>query len=99
MALIRVTPEILREAAGSIENLARDYLNLYTELYGKTSALTEVWGGEDNTAFVDRIAGFKPDLENMYRLMTRYVNYLRQTAQSYQDTQKEIIRRAGTLQN
>lgn len=97
--LIKVTPEILRDTARSIEDLAKNYQELYNELFGKTARLSEVWSGDDNVAFTDRIAGFKPDLENMYELMTRYVNYLRQTAQAYEDTQKEVIRRAGALQN
>lgn len=97
--LIKVTPEILRDTARAIEDLAKAYQELYNEFFSKTASLSEVWSGDDNVAFVDRIGGFKPDLENMYDLMTRYVNYLRQTAQAYEDTQKEVIRRAGSLQN
>ena len=96
---IRVTPQILREVAGDIERLAKSYQELYSNLYGKTDKLSDVWSGEDNVAFVNRIAGFKPDLEAMYSLMTRYVNYLNTTAKSYEDTQNAVKQQANLLQN
>lgn len=97
--IIKVTPEILKESASAISGLAREYQDLYQKLYGLARGLTDIWSGEDNKAFVERINGFEDDLITMYDLLNKYVKYLNDTAKSYEDTQTEIIRRANGLKN
>ena len=96
---ILVTPEMLEQAATSIESLAKEYKAQYTELYSTTGSLASTWSGADNVAFVNQIEGFKDDLEKMYTLMNRYAQYLRTTAKSYRDTQDSIIKQAKSLLN
>lgn len=96
---ILVTPEMLEQAATSIESLANEYKAQYTELYSTTGSLASTWSGADNVAFVNQIEGFKDDLEKMYTLMNRYAQYLRTTAKSYRDTQDSIIKQAKSLIN
>lgn len=96
---IVVTPEVLESTAASIESLANEYKAQYTELYSTTNSLASTWSGEDNTAFVNQIDGFKDDLEKMYALMNRYAEYLRDTAKRYRETQEAITKQARTLIN
>ena len=96
---ILVTPEMLEQAATSIESLANEYKAQYNELYSTTGSLASTWSGADNVAFVNQIDGFKDDLEKMYTLMNRYAEYLRTTAKAYRETQDAIIKQAKTLIN
>ena len=96
---IMVTPEMLEGAATSIEGLANDYKAQYNQLYAETGSLAQTWQGADNLAFVERIDGFKEDLEKMYALMNRYAEYLRTTAKAYRDTQNQVISQAKSLRN
>lgn len=96
---IRVTPEMLENAATSIESLANEYKAQYTELYSTTGNLASTWTGEDNVAFVNQIEGFKADLNAMYAKMMDYASYLRTTAKSYRDTQEAIVKQAKGLLN
>ena len=96
---IMVTPELLESTAKEIENLAGEYRTQYNELYTTTGNLASTWSGADNVAFVNQIEGFKDDLENMFRRMNQYAEYLRTTAKAYRDTQEAVARQARTLVN
>lgn len=96
---IMVTPEQLETAAGTIEGLATDYQSQYNALYSKTDALASTWQGDDNTAFVNQIAGFKDDFQKMYNLMNQYAEFLRKSAKAYRDTQDQVVAQAKTLVN
>lgn len=96
---ILVTPEMLEQAAASIEGLANEYKGQYTELYSTTGSLAQTWSGADNVAFTNQIEGFKDDLEKMYTLMNRYAEYLRTTAKAYRETQENVIKQAKALIN
>ena len=96
---IMVTPELLESTASEIEGLANEYKAQYNELYTTTGTLASTWSGADNVAFVNQIEGFKDDLENMFRRMNQYAEYLRTTAKAYRDTQEAVARQARTLVN
>ena len=96
---IKVTPELLESAAGSIEGLAADYKTQYEQFYSETNARASTWNGKDNVAFIDQIAGFKDDFEKMYNLMNRYVAFLRDSAKHYRDTQDAVVAQARKLTN
>lgn len=97
--VIVVEPQKLDNAAGKIETLANDYKALYNKLYGKTDELATSWSGKDNVAFVEQIAGFRDDLDGMYRLMMNYVDFLRQSAKAYRETQDAVVSEARKLVN
>lgn len=96
---ILVTPEQLETAATKIEGLATDYQTQYNALYSKTDALASTWQGEDNTAFVNQIAGFKDDFAKMYSLMNQYAEFLRTSAKAYRTTQQQVVTQAKGLTN
>ncbi len=96
---IQVTPEQLETDATKIEGLAADYKNQYDLLYKETGAMSSTWNGKDNIAFTDQIAGFKDDFEKMHTLMLNYVDFLRQSAKAYRDTQESVTSEARKLVN
>lgn len=96
---IQVTPEQLESAAGRIESLASDYKTQYEALYNQTNAMASTWKGQDNTAFVDQIEGFKEDFAKMQTLMLNYAEFLRKSAKAYRDTQNIVATEARKLVN
>lgn len=96
---IQVTPEQLESAAGRIEGLASEYQTQYDALYSETNAMATTWQGEDNTAFVQQIDGFKDDFKNMHALMLSYADFLRKSAKAYRETQDTIVAEAKKLTN
>lgn len=96
---IMVTPEQLETTAGTIEGLANDYQSQYNALYSKTDDLASTWQGEDNSAFVNQIAGFKDDFQKMYNLMNQYAEFLRKSAKAYRETQEQVVAQAKSLVN
>ena len=96
---IQVTPEQLESAAGRIEGLASEYQTQYDALYSETNAMASTWQGEDNTAFVQQIDGFKDDFAKMHSLMLSYADFLRKSAKAYRETQDTIVAEAKKLTN
>lgn len=97
---IIVTPEDLRRTANDISNLAADYESKYNQFYIEVNTLTgENWSGEDTTAFINQVEGFRDDFKKMHDLMEQYVTYLRNTAQAYDDTQSAVKTDAARLRN
>ena len=97
--VIVVDPKQLQNTASKIEALASDYKMLYNKLYSKTDDLALSWNGKDNVAFVEQIAGFRDDLDGMFKLMMNYVDFLRQSAKAYIDTQDAVVAEARKLVN
>lgn len=96
---IEVTPERLESAATKIEGLAAEYQTSYNQMYNTTDAMHSTWAGADNTAFINQIEGFRDDFKEMYSLMLRYVEYLRESANAYKSTQQNVIEWARKLRN
>lgn len=97
--MIKVTPDELISAARDIESLAGEYKEQYDTLYDTTGALASTWNGEDNTEFVDQIAGFKDDFAKMHTLMRNYADFLRKSAKAYRETQEAVVSEARKLIN
>lgn len=97
--VITVTPEQLENAAGKIEGLAADYKASYDQMYSTTGDMASTWSGQDNTAFINQINGFKDDFQKMHSLMLSYADFLRRSAKAYRETQENVVNQARSLQN
>ncbi len=87
----------LDSTANHVDELAETYEREYNALFGTVTELQEAWGGEDNVAFTNQIAGFRDDFQRMTKLMRDYAAYLRKAAESYRTTQDDIAAQAKTL--
>ena len=95
--IIKVTPEELKTTANKINSLAEDYKSLYNQFYIKTSDMKSAWKGEDNTAYIEQIDGFRDDFEAMHAELVEYANFLQTSAKAYIDTQDNRIVQAKNL--
>ena len=100
MTSIQVTPENLRTQAAKVDNIAGEYSEHYDALLAEVDSFTTTdWKGSDANAFREQVQGFKDDFVKMKELMNEYANFMRNAAQVYEDTQREVINQAKSLQN
>lgn len=98
MASITVTPENLIEKAGQVNRQADKYYNEYTNLLKDVQTLTaDDWTGDDAEAFKEKVEGFRLDFEKMKELMNEYARFLKEAAESYQNTQRNAINTINSL--
>lgn len=100
MESIKVTTEELRNAASNVDNLAMEYSKEYIALLQDVETLTSTdYTGDDATAFRNQVEGFREDFDKMKQLMNEYADYLRQAANTYEDTQSNVKNTIASLQN
>ncbi len=96
---IRVEPSKLEAAATQIDNQAAEYKRLYEQLYTEVESMASSWQGSDNLAFTSQINGFREDFNMMYQLMMQYSEFLKNSANTYRQTQQEVADQARRLTN
>ena len=94
---IDIRPEQLRGTATQMDNVAGEYGAAFALLYQHVNRMQSEWQGADNLAYTAQIEGFRPHLENLRKLMNDYAEFLRTSANLFDQTQGEIRTRAGTL--
>ena len=99
MRNILVEPEILETTASKIEGMADQYSAHIDKLYSAVDVMSTAWEGKDNVAFTTQIYGFEDDLKQVLILCRQYVDFLRNTARAYRETQDEIATQAHQLAN
>lgn len=99
MKQIIVEPGRLTDTASRIEQANMDYERLYQSLYAEVDKMSEAWQGKDNVAFSTQIRTFEKDLRSISIIMRQYAEFLRNSAQAYQDTQDEIYSQASRLRS
>lgn len=96
---IYVDPARLTTASKEVQANAQEYERSYLEIYKKVEEMGAAWKGADNSAFVERIHGYKPFLEGIKKHMEDYSEFLRHSADLYRNTQSDIAASARTLAN
>lgn len=96
---IVVDPAKLTAASKKMLEILGEYNKQYMLLYSEVEGMGAAWKGKDNTAFVERIAGFKDDFEKMKSILTEYSNFLDDSATRYNNTQTALETQARKLTN
>lgn len=99
MRTINVDYNMLLQSASYIEELNNEYKRLYTQLNTDVDTLSSTWNGKDNIAFTNQIKGFNDDFNQMNLLLTQYVTFLKNSAESYRQTQEELVNHVQRLAN
>lgn len=94
---IIVETKELDRAYERVNQLADTYKSNYDGLYVVVKDMQNAWAGEDNVAFTNQIEQFRNDFQNMEKLMRDYAEYLHRTAETYRQTQDNIMNTAKTL--
>ena len=100
MESIKVTPENLVAKAREVDGKAGEYYGLYRGFLQDMETLTSSdWTGQEATDFLNQVRGFEDDCNKMKELMNDYANFMRQTAQNYENTQSNVRTAIKGLQN
>lgn len=84
MQSTKVTTEELKAKAREVDREADEYYNEYQGLLRDVEEFTSTdWKGEDANLFRDKVKGFEPEFNKMKELMNQYANFLRQSAENY----------------
>lgn len=100
MESIQVTTENLRSKAAEVDGKAGEYCTGYENFLNDVATLTSTdWKGDDASAFLAQVEGFREDFTRMKELMEEYANFLRTAATNYENTQSNVINTIKSLQN
>ena len=90
---------MLIQSANYIDELNDEYKRLFTQLNTDVDTLSTIWNGKDNIAFTNQIKGFNDDFNQTNLLLTQYSSFLKNSAQSYNQTQEELVNHVQRLVN
>ena len=99
MKTILVEPAVLENSAQVMEGYQQQYLETIARLYQGIDTLSSGWQGKDNNAFVNQIQGYRDDFQKISSLLTQYIEFLRNAAVAYRQTQEELAAQAMRLTN
>ena len=97
MRNIYVEPARLEDVASKVETANADYERLYKNLYAEVDKMSEAWSGKDNTMFVSQIRSYEHDFNQISIIMKQYIDFLRNSARAYRETQDELYNQASRL--
>jgi WXG100 family type VII secretion target len=97
MKKILVDSEQLDVAANRMEEENENYMRNTESLFDAVDTMASAWQGKDNAAFTTRISGYEQDCRQLSLLCTSYIEFLRNSARAYRETQDELTSQAAHL--
>lgn len=84
--ITRADIEAMRAAASRIAGSAERFRDEYTAMYGVIhNDLTRAWVGADSDSFVANVDSVTYRFEHMYDIMMSYADFIRSSADSYEE--------------
>ena len=87
----------LTGTANAIEGKAREYQQLYTQLYQAVDSMQSAWQGKDNVAFTTQIKGFKDDFERMKKLLMDFAELIKYANTEYKQALNDSANAAKSI--
>ena len=97
--LIKVDPKALTDASKKIEDSSKNYKKIAKLLMDRATKMGDAWEGDDNKAYVKQITGLTEELDNMVEKLRTVSMALKEQANNYKKTQKDIIDNVKKLKN
>ncbi len=73
-----------------MEEKNQEYLHNCNAMFEAIETMSKAWIGEDNTAFTSKIMSYESDFHQLHVLGNEYIDFLRNSAKSYRNTQQEL---------
>ena len=96
MALNRINTQEMRAVANSVEQLASDYTRKVTDLYSAGQELDKMWDGDANATFNAQLGQDQPRFELLNKVISQYVQVLRENAEAYDKSEAEAVQTLQT---
>lgn len=77
---ITVDTDLLTEFGKAIDVYGDDYLTKVANIYSTIDNLSNSWTGTDSSAYVEKINGYKTDIENLGKAIKNYGAFLQAAA-------------------
>lgn len=97
MARILAKSADLRTASSKITEIATNFQNAYKAILTESTNLASDWGGEDYTAFNNKVQALEDPFSKMKKLLDGCATDLTESAQKYEETQSGITSDASNL--
>lgn len=94
---LTVDTELLKEFGNTINGYGASYLDQVDSLYQTVNALNESWKGTDSDAYVDKIVGYKTDIENLGKAIEDYGKFLIESANGISELRSQIQTESSKL--
>ena len=93
-----VTTERLKASADFIEDKTAKYNSEWAKLYAEIQNLkSSQWKGIASDTFNAKLEAYRNDFEELAKVLTSYVSYLRSAADNYEKKEQEIKDAAENL--
>ena len=93
-----VTTERLIDSAAIIEEKTAKYNEAWAKLYAELETLKSAkWKGTANDTFNQRLESYRATFEDMSKVITGYVEFLRNAANNYVKTEDALTESASSL--
>jgi len=90
----QVTPEYLESQAVKVEGQCAQYNTVWNRIYTEKDSLQKYWSGEANQAYCTQLEGFRDDFQKLKNVLTAYIQYIKDSAKKYRDTDQKLASEA-----
>lgn len=90
MALIQVTPELLRGKATELRGLRSEHDEVMNKMKVLIQGLNEIWKGEAQDAFVSKYEGMQSTFTSFSELLEAYAGLMDLSAKDMEETDVNI---------
>ena len=94
---VRANMGELTSMGNQVSQQAELYLNEINRIYGVVDSLVEKWEGTDNQQFAAKVNEYKPDMQNLGKVITDYGQFLKTTASTLSQVQSDIASATNKL--
>lgn len=94
---VRITSQKVCDHAVQLQRYNEELRTLLDAVTNRMRQLHASWDSPAGTALQNRFLELLPVFERYEQIVEQYVNYLRQTAQSYQDTDSMLKQHAQSV--
>lgn len=85
MALIQVTPELLEAKANEVRSLRNEHDECMSRMKSLVHALSEIWKGESQDAFVAKFDGMQSTFTNFSEMLEDYAKTMDTAAKRFRE--------------
>lgn len=90
MALIQVTPDLLRQKANEVRQYRGEHEEVMNKFKTLMYALDEIWKGEAQAAIIQRYEAMQPTFQNFVTMLEDYAKLMDASANSLEEVDQQL---------
>lgn len=94
---LKVTPELLISAADDFSSKGQTISSLLNEMMNMVTALSSIWEGDAESAYVTKFKGLEDDIQLLLRMVNEHSTDLKEMAGEYNKAETESLDAINTL--